>query len=119
MKNQMNRFEERNNDDKEEEIVFGTEDSKNIRVLGSYLGPTEDIKQRVKRGGAARSKVKARLRGSKTQARIVEACVESPKLFDCQARTSQVSEVKRMQSVMDRMYSHSDRCKMRIKICRI
>ncbi len=27
-------------------------------------------------------------------------------LFDCQARTWQVSEVKRMQSVIDRMYRH-------------
>ena len=110
VKREMNRFEERNNDEKEEEIVFGTEDSKNIRVLGSYLGPAEDIKQRVKRGGAAWSKVKARLKGSKlskkTQARIVEACVESTMLFDCQARTWQVNEIKRMQSVMDRMYRH-------------
>ena len=39
VKEQMSRFEERNNDDKEEELIFGTEESNKIRVLGSYLGP--------------------------------------------------------------------------------
>ena len=107
VKEQMNRFEERNNDDKEEELIFGTEESNKIRVLGSYLGPAEDIKQRLKRGGAAWVKVKGRLKGSrmskKVQARVVEACVGSTMLFDSQARTWQVRETKKLQSSLDKM----------------
>jgi hypothetical protein len=110
IKETMERFEERNNEDKEEELIFGTEESNKIRILGSYLGPAEDVKQRVRRAGAAWTKIKARLKGSRlskrTQARVVEACVESTMLFDCQARTWQVAEVKRMQSVMDKMYRY-------------
>ena len=110
VKKEMDRFEERNNEDKEEELVFGTEDGDKIRVLGSYLGPAEDIRQRIKRAGAAWSKVKARLKGSRlskrTQARVVEACAESTMLFDCQARTWQIREIKKLQSSMDRMYRH-------------
>jgi hypothetical protein len=110
VKEQMNRFEERNNDDKEEELIFGTDESNKIRVLGSYLGPAEDVKQRLKRGGAAWVKVKGRLKGSrlskKVQARVVEACVGSTMLFDSQARTWQVRETKKVQSSLDKMYRY-------------
>ena len=40
------------------------------------------------------------------QAKIVEACVESSMLFDCQARTWRVKEIKRMQGVVDRAYRY-------------
>ena len=110
VKEQMNRFEERNNDDKEEELIFGSEESEKIRVLGSYLGPAEDIRQRLKRGGAAWFKLKGRLKGSriskKTQARVVEACVGSTLLFDAQARTWQVRETKKVQSFIDKIYRY-------------
>ena len=110
VKKEMDRFEERNNEDKEEELVFGTNDGDKIRVLGSYLGPADIVRQRIKRAGAAWSKVRSRLKGSRlskwTQVRVVEACAESTLLFDCQARTWQVREVKRLQSTMDRMYRH-------------
>ena len=104
----INCFEERNNDEKEETLDFGTEDSKKIRMLGSWMGWEEDLSQRVKRAGAAWAKVRNRLKGSKlskkTQARIVEACVESTLLFDCQARTWRKGELKRLQQFMDKRY---------------
>ena len=110
VKDQMSRFEERNNDDKEEELIFGTDESNEIRILGSYLGPAEDVRQRLKRAGAAWVKIKSRLKGSKlsknTQARVVEACVESTALFDSQARTWQVREVKKLQSSLDKIYRY-------------
>ena len=40
------------------------------------------------------------------QANIVQTCVESTMLFDCQARTWQISEINRMQKTMDRIYRY-------------
>ena len=104
----MNAFEERNNDNKEETLDFGNEEGNKIRMLGSWMGWEEDINQRLRRGGAAWIKVKSRLKGSrlskKTQARIVEACVESTILFDCQARTWRKGEIKKLQKFMDKRY---------------
>ena len=54
----MNEFEERNNDDKEQRLIFETEDGNKIRMLGSYLGFKEDVNMRLKRGGGAWFKVK-------------------------------------------------------------
>lgn len=110
VKEEMTRFEEKNNDDKEEELVFGTTDGEKIRMLGSYIGPTEDVKQRIRRGGAAWAKLKPQLKGSslskQMQARIAETCVESTMLFDCQVRTWQVNELKKMQSFVDKIYRY-------------
>ena len=110
VKEEMTRFEEKNNDDKEEELVFGTVEGEKIRMLGSYIGPGEDVKQRIRRGGAAWAKLKPRLKGSslskQMQARIAETCVESTLLFDCQVRTWQVNEVKKMQSFVDKIYRY-------------
>ena len=104
----MERFEERNNEDKEEHLNFGTEESESIRMLGSWMGEKKDTDQRLKRGGAAWMKVKNRLKGSKmskrSQAKVVEACVESTILFDCQARTWYVSEIQKLQRMMDKRY---------------
>ena len=61
----MNKFEERHNDDKEEQLNFGKEDSSKIRMLGCYMGEEEDTRQRIKRAGATWFKVKNRLKGSK------------------------------------------------------
>ena len=44
-KEAMNSLEERNNEDKEEHLDFGTEEGRKIRVLGSYIGPEEDVRQ--------------------------------------------------------------------------
>ena len=106
----MERLEERNNEDKEEVLEFGEEAGSSIRMLGSYMGWKEDVRQRSRRAGMAWSKVKRRLKGTKMsktmQARIVESCVESTMLFDCQARTWQLSELKSLQSLMDRKYRY-------------
>ena len=106
----MNAFEEKNNDDKEEELAFGTEDGEKIRMLGSYIGRKEDVKQRIKRAGAAWFKVKKQLKGSrmskKMQAKVVEACVESTLLFDVQVRTWRIGDLKIMQRTVDRMYRY-------------
>ena len=106
----MGMFEERNNDDKEELLIFGEEEGDKVRMLGCYIGVNEDLKQRVKRAGHAWSQVKPRLKGSKLtkkmQARIVEACVESTMLFDCQTRTWQQRDLKKLQTVMDRQYRY-------------
>ena len=91
IKEVMGRFEERNNDGKEEELFFGGGDSGQVRMLGSWMGWKEDVDQRLKRGSKTWWKTKKRLNGAKIsktlQARIVEACVESTLLFDCHVRT--------------------------------
>jgi hypothetical protein len=110
MKEVMSRFEEKNNEAKEEEVIFGTEESNKIRMLGSWLGPEEDIRQRKRKAGAAWVKIKGQLKGSrlskKCQARITQTCVESSMLFDCQARTWQVGEIRKLQSCVDKMYRY-------------
>jgi hypothetical protein len=106
----MARLEEKNNEDKEEVLEFGEEEGYSIRMLGCYMGYKEDISQRSRRSGMAWSRVKRRLKGTKMsksrQARIVEACIESTLLFDCQTRTWQISELNKLQSVMDRKYRY-------------
>ena len=86
----MASFEERNNDGKEEVLEFGTEESKKIRMLGSWMGWKEDIDERLKRANRSWWKTKNRLKGAKfstrLQARVVEASVETSLLFNCQAR---------------------------------
>ena len=46
----MSQFEERNNEDKEEAAVYGITEAEKIRMLGSRLGPKEDMKNRKKSG---------------------------------------------------------------------
>ena len=88
-------------------LEFGKEEGKKIRMLGSYIG-WEDISQRLRRSGLSWFKIRNQLRGSrlskKTQARIVETCVESTLLFDCQARTWRKGEMKKLQKAMDKRY---------------
>ena len=75
----MARFEERNNDNKEEALDFGTEESGKVRMLGSWLGWKEDVDNRLKRAGQAWGKMKGRMVGSKMskkmQVRVVETWV--------------------------------------------
>ena len=86
----MGRWEERNNEDKEESLSFGTEEGGEIRVLGSWLGAVADGRNRIKRASKLWWQVKSWLKQSKLsrrwQARVVEACVESSLLYDCQSR---------------------------------
>ena len=84
----MASFEERNNDDKEEVLDFGSETAGTVRMLGCWMGWKEDVDKRLARAGKAWFSVRKRLVGSrmskKKQARVVEACVETSLLFDCQ-----------------------------------
>ena len=106
----MNKLEERNNDDKEERLIFGEEESSKVRMLGSYVGQKEDTRQRIKRAGGAWVKVERQLKKSRMpkpmQARIVQAVVESSMLFDYQTWPWRLGEIRRLKSCVDRMYRH-------------
>ena len=106
----MGWFEERNNDGKEESLDFGEEESGKIRMLGCWMGWKQDVDERLKRAGKAWWKTRSRLKGAKfskkLQARVIEACVESALLFDCQTRTWQVGEIKRLQRFVDKGYRY-------------
>ena len=104
----LGEFEEKCHDGKEERVNFGREGAGNIRMLGVWLGRSFDTRERIKRAGKCWFLVKKRLRKNKlsrrTRARVVEACVESSLLFDCQVRPWRVSEIKRLQSFIDKAY---------------
>ena len=115
MKEVMGRWEERDNEDKEETLEFGTIEGGDVRVLGSWLGANEDVSNRKRRAGALWGRVKDWLKGSnlskRWQARIVEACVESSLLYDCQARVWYKKDTRKLQQFMDKCYRYvwSDR----------
>ena len=104
----MAKFEERNNEDKEEQLIFGDASSGQIRMLGSWMSWDGDVKKRLERGNRAWWKVRNRLRGTRIskrmQARVVEAGVESTLLFDRQARTWRIGEIRKLQSMVDKAY---------------
>ena len=110
VKEVMGRWEEKNNEDKEEEVDFGTEEGGEIRILGSWVGAEADVRNRIKRAGSMWWRVKGRLKGSRLsgrcKARIVEECVESALLFDCGVRVWYKKEFKRLQSFMDKCYRY-------------
>ena len=110
MKKVMAEFEERNNDDKEERALFGSPEAEEIRMLGCWLGNKEDLKNRIKRAGMLWTKCRERLRKSKLpkrkQALIVETCVESGLLFDCATRPWYGTEIKKLQSWIDKRYRY-------------
>ena len=58
----MGDFEERNNDDKEEALVFGSEESGDIRLLGCWMGWKQDVEKRLERARKAWWKVKSQLK---------------------------------------------------------
>ena len=106
VKRVMETFEERNNNNKEETLVFGSEEGKEIRMLGCWMGAEEDIKQRKKRAGGLWCKLKQQLKhtrlSKRRQARVFEACVENALLFDCATRTWYVKDVKKLQQWADK-----------------
>ena len=110
----MNKWEERDNEDKEEVLEFGTNEGANVRVLGSWMGEG-DINMRKRRAGMLWGRVKEWLKGTclskRWQARVVEACVESSLLYDCQARVWYKRDIRKLQQWMDRCYRYvwSDR----------
>ena len=110
----MSKWEESDNADKEEVLEFGTNEGANVRVLGSWMGE-EDINHRKRRAGMLWGRVKVWLKGTclskRWQARVVEACVESSLLYDCQARVWYKRDMRKLQQWMDRCYRYvwSDR----------
>jgi len=110
VKEVMGKFEERNNEDKEEALVFGDRDSEGIRMLGSWMGPEEDIRNRIRRANGLWAKVRGQLKGSRLskrwQARIVEGCVESGLLFDSGVRVWWGKDIRKLQSWVDRKYRY-------------
>ena len=103
-------FEEAKNEDKEEKLRFGSEESENIRMLGVWMGTEKDNINRVKRAGGLWAKVRSQLRGwrltLKTKARIMSSCKESEILFDCSTRTWYQKVIKYPQRWIDRCYRH-------------
>ena len=108
IKETMKEYEEKNNDNKEERLIFGDIVNEDIRMLGTWMGTKEDMKQRRARANRLWFLVKKRLKGTRlskvTQARIVSACVESALLFDCHTRVWYIKEIKELQQWMDRAY---------------
>ena len=115
IKSVMNEWEERNNDAKEEELKFGTEEGGGVRVLGSWVSAKADVGNRIKRANGLWWRVKSWLKGSRLtkrwQGRVVEACVESSLLYDSQVRVWYKRDMKRLQSWIDKCYRYvwSDR----------
>ena len=109
MKKSLALFEERTNDAKEERAKLKTMEANNIRMLGVYLGRKEDIAQRFRRGALIYVRIRKRFTKSrlskKTQALVLDTCVESTMLFNCNTRPFYKSEVKQLQKAMDRRYS--------------
>ena len=106
----MSLFEEQTNETKEVNLVIGEAEAANTRFLGTWLGEKEDTNIRIQRGMGAWSKVKKRLKHSRlskrTQARVVEAVVESTMMFNCSTRTWNASEINRMQKKADQCYRY-------------
>ena len=102
VKEVMGKWEERNNEGKEERLEFGAAKGREIRVLGNCAGSEQDIRNRIRRAGGVWGRVKDGLKGSrlskKWQARIVEATDASRLLYDCQARVWWARDLKRLQS---------------------
>ena len=44
------KWEERNNEDKEESVEVGWMECENVRVWGSWLGDKADVRNRLRRG---------------------------------------------------------------------
>ena len=110
VKSVMNEWEERNNEAKEEVLEFGTNEGGGVRVLGSWVSASADVNNRIKRANGLWWRVKAWLKSSrltrKWQGRVVEACVESSLLYDCQARVWYKKDMKKLQQWVDKRYRY-------------
>ena len=106
IKETMQEFEEKNNEKEEENLIFGDEESKEIRMLGSWLDLGIDVANRIKRVGFLWSKVRPQMVKSRyvQQAIIVETCVLAGLLFDAAVCPYYKNEINRMQQWIDRRY---------------
>ena len=106
----MGEFEERTNESKEEKMEFGAKDSEEIQMLGTYMGNEHDTNMRIKRAARIWMQIKKRFLkcklSKKTQAKVVETCVESTILFNSAVRPFSPSETKRIQSCIDKRYRY-------------
>ena len=77
----MRQLEELTNVDKEENLIFGSKESEDIRMLGTWLGRKTDMEHRMERAGKARANIRKRFRRCRlikvTHAKAFEACIES------------------------------------------
>ena len=110
VKEVMGRWEEKTNEDKEEHLIFGLDGENEARMLGSWVNARVDVSNRIRRAGCLWAKVKGWLKGSRMskrmQGRVVEACVESSLLYDCQARMWYKREVNKLQKWVDKCYRY-------------
>ena len=75
----MGWFEEKNNDDKEEVLEFGSSESGRVRMLRSFMGWQGDVEERLKRARKAWWVTKKRLRGAKISRRCQARIPSLPK----------------------------------------
>ena len=101
VKRSMEEFEGKNDDDKEEKLMFASGEGKKISNLRSWIVPEENIKNRNKRVGTLWFRVKNRLKNTRLskrrQARTFEVCVDSALFIDCATRTWYKKDVKNLQ----------------------
>ena len=81
IKNVMREFEERTNEQKKEKMEFRAKDSKEIQMLGTCIENEHDTKMQIKRAARTWMQIKKKFMtcklSKKTQAKVVETCVES------------------------------------------
>ena len=104
-------FEEQTNLDKEEKMVFGDEkNNTEIRMLGTWMENNSDTTKRFQRAGKNWATIKRRFLKcrltKRTQAKVVEACIESTMIFNASVRPFKLKEIKRMQTFMDKRYRY-------------
>ena len=104
-------FEEQTNLDKEEKMVFGDEkNNTELRMLGTWMENNNDTTKRIQRAGKNWATIKRRFLKcrltKRTQAKVVEACIESTMLFNASVRPFKLKEIKRMQTFMDKRYRY-------------
>ena len=106
----MRQFEELTNVDKEENLIFGSEESEDIRMLGTWLGRKTDMKHRMQRAGKAWATIRKRFRKCRlskvTQAKVFEVCIESTLLFNAAVRPFHQRELNAMQTFVDKKYRY-------------
>ena len=104
-------FKEEKNRPKEEKMIFGDDqNNKEVRMLGTWMEDNSDVKKTnpnswQELGYHQKRFMKCRLT-KRTQAKVIEACIESTLLFNASVRPFKLSEIKRMQTFMDKRYRY-------------
>ena len=104
----MNIWKEESNDTKEVLLEFGTNVGGSVRVLGSWVSAEADVNNKIRKAKCLWWKVKTWLKSSrltkKWQGRVIEACVGSCLLYDCQARVWYKRDNEKLQRWRDKCY---------------